>query len=99
AVFGLRTLTTTPWVNSRVRGTGGTSLTGSGSRRRSFWTPSQTRYAAPRYFTIVNAVADEASSADRPSAAPVTWTTEPACTTSTEISPARRPCDTLRVTM
>src|SRR6266542_3452021 len=100
AVFGLRTLTTTPWANRRRRvAGGGASSSAEAWRPRSFCTPSHNRYAAPAYFTAANAVADDASSADRPSAAAATWTTEPVCTPSTETGPAPRPWETLRVTM
>ena len=57
------------------------------------------RYAAPAYLTIVNAVAEEAMSAETPKAAATTWTSPPSCTPSIEVTPARRPCARLRVTM
>jgi hypothetical protein len=49
--------------------------------------------------TSVNAVADEAISADRPNAAATTCTSPPAWTPSIDATPARRPWTRLRVTM
>jgi hypothetical protein len=46
-----------------------------------------------------NAVADDVRSADRPRAAPATWSRAPASTPSIETSPARRPPSRLRATM
>ena len=49
------------------------------------------RYAAPRYFTRLNSVADAASRTERPAAAAATCTSVPAWTPSAETSPARAP--------
>src|SRR5690349_24166930 len=38
------------------------------------------RYPAPRYFTTLNAIGEDSSRADRPRAAPPTWTRLPALT-------------------
>src|SRR5687767_9360898 len=48
---------------------------------------------------MLNAVADDASSADSPTVAPITWTTEPVCTPATVTRPALRPWATVRATM
>ena len=61
--------------------------------------PTTIRYAAPTSLTTVNAVADEAISAERPTVAAATWTRPPLATPSAETSPARRPLSTLCVTM
>ena len=62
-------------------------------------TPTTTRYAAPISFTVVKAVADEATSAESPTVAAATWTKPPLETPSAETRPARRPLSTLWVTM
>ena len=61
--------------------------------------PTAIRYAAPRYLTTSKASADEASSAERPTVAATMWTSVPVVIPATETSPARRPCETLCVTM
>ena len=61
--------------------------------------PSQTRYTAPAIFTIVKAVAEAASTAERPITAAATWTIPPVETPSAETTPARRPPWTLCATM
>src|SRR5262249_51286553 len=65
----------------------------------SFRTPIHTRYAAPAYFTPLNAAADVASSADSPSVAATTWTSPPVATPRHDTIPAARPWLMLRVTM
>ena len=54
---------------------------------------------APTSFTIVNADAEVARMADRPSAAARVCTIDPVEIPSTDHKPARRPCATLLVTM
>src|SRR6478736_3132307 len=62
-------------------------------------TPTTIRYAAPTSLIVVNAVADDAISADRPTVAAATWTMPPLATPRAETRPARRPLSTLCVTM
>jgi hypothetical protein len=57
------------------------------------------RYAAPRIFTTVNASADAARTADRPTTAARTWNMPPVATPSADTTPARRPPWTLCATM
>jgi hypothetical protein len=49
--------------------------------------------------TTLKAIAEETRSDDSPTAAAVTWTSEPRCTPSTETRPADRPWSMLRATM
>jgi len=58
-----------------------------------------TRYAAPSSFTTVNAVAEVASTALKPSAAAMACARLPSATPTTDTSPARRPWSTPRATM
>ena len=53
--------------------------------------PSATRYAAPAHFTTVNAVAEDTTSDEMPTAAARTWTSPPAAMPSADTSPATRP--------
>ncbi len=100
AVFGLRTLTTTPWVKTRRPLRGGRATGAAASSRSShFRTPTAIRYAAPAYLTVENAIADETISAESPATAAATWTAEPRWMPATEISPRRRPPSTLVATM
>jgi hypothetical protein len=49
--------------------------------------------------TTSKASADEASSAERPTVAAAMWTSVPVVIPATDMIPARRPCETLWVTM
>src|SRR4051794_39020252 len=62
-------------------------------------TPTTIRYTAPTSLIAVNAVADDAISAESPTIAAATWTMPPLATPSAETRPARRPLSTLCVTM
>ena len=99
AVFGLRTFTSTPCPNTLRRLVSTGSAASSPSRPSIRRTPITIRYAAPASLTTVNASADDASSAESPIAAAVTWTSPPHATPSAERRPARRPLSTLCVTM
>lgn len=57
------------------------------------------RYAAPAYFTTLNAVADATMTADNPNTAAATCTSVPVWIPATETRPARLPCDELQATM
>src|ERR1700760_3034822 len=61
--------------------------------------PTPIRYTAPTSFTTVNAVADDAISAESPSVAAATCTSPPLATPHADARPARRPLSTLCVTM
>jgi hypothetical protein len=61
------------------------------SRRRSRRNPRTTRYAAPAHFTTVNAVADETTIDEMPTAAASTWTSPPAAMPNAETTPPTRP--------
>ena len=69
------------------------------ARRSRVRAPRYSRYAAPRYLTTANAVGECAITADSPAVAAAMCTSVPASTPSAEANPARRPCDTVRVTM
>ena len=101
AVFGLSTLTTTPWrvEPAQRRRRRRLELGSSSSRARIRRTPTAIRYAAPTSLTTVNAVADDAISAESPTVAAATCTRPPLATPSAETRPARRPLSTLCVTM
>src|SRR6476469_2375760 len=96
AVFGFRTLTITPCVNTRAPLRGGRAgRSGSSSFSSHFLIPMKTRYAAPTYLTVENAIAELTISAERPAQAAATWTSEPTWTPATESRPRRRPPSTL----
>src|SRR5436305_13499241 len=101
AVLGLSTLTTTPWRNARAGDAGSTIARAPSDRPapRRGGGPRTIRYAAPAYFTVVNATAEETKIADRPAAAARTCATVPTWTPSTLARPTRRPCSRLCVTM
>src|SRR5262245_64200394 len=61
--------------------------------------PITIRYAAPRYLTTSKAMAEEASSAERPTVAAAMCTSVPVVIPATETIPAWRPWETLCVTM
>ena len=99
ATFGFRRFTTTPWRKRWAWDRGARTAGSSSPAWRSFWIPSQTRYAAPANFTTLNASAEEARIADTPIAAAKTWISAPAWTPSIDATPARRPCAMLVPTM
>ena len=76
ASFGFRAPTAKPSQNSRrsraLRGAAASATAPTPSRSARM--PSQIRYTAPMYLTIVNAVADEATIAARPTVAASTST-------------------------
>jgi hypothetical protein len=70
AVFGLSTFTTTPCRKMRESRSGSTAEgTSSSPCVKSRCRPSQIRYAAPNHFTMLKAAAEDASSAESPTAA------------------------------
>ena len=75
AVFGLSRFTTNPSRNSRAWLYCGSSpfAPAASAGPKIFRRPSQIRYAAPAYFTMLKASAEESSRTDKPSAAASTW--------------------------
>src|SRR5437763_12461584 len=99
AVCGLSTFTITPCAKTRRKSVRARTTSGGGSPFDSVRMPSTIRYAAPAYFTVLNAVAEDIISADNPSAAAATWSSVPVQMPRTDTRPATRPWSMLRVTM
>src|SRR3954452_4914215 len=99
ANLGFSTVTTKPCQQMADSGCGRADPSASGSREtNSLRIPNTTRYAEPTYFTTANQVADEASNADSPAAAAITWTAPPANMPASETTPALYPWLRLRAT-